>query len=64
MICESFESVELLIPEDLYKQLSLLKYCFQGEMKLDLVDDQLQTPLHISAKEGHVSMVERLLEFG
>lgn len=35
----------------------------KGEMKLDLVDDQLQTPLHISAKEGHLPMVELLLEF-
>ena len=33
-------------------------------MELDLVDHMQQTPLHISAEQGHLQMVELLLEFG
>lgn len=33
-------------------------------MKLDMVDNKKQTPLHIAADRGYLTMVELLLEFG
>ncbi|XP_022344604.2 E3 ubiquitin-protein ligase MIB1-like isoform X2 [Crassostrea virginica] len=35
----------------------------KGDMELDLIDHMQQTPLHISAEQGHLQMVELLLEF-
>ncbi|XP_048759482.1 E3 ubiquitin-protein ligase MIB2-like isoform X2 [Ostrea edulis] len=35
----------------------------KGGMKLDMVDNKKQTPLHIAADRGYLTMVELLLEF-
>ncbi|XP_061198218.1 E3 ubiquitin-protein ligase MIB2-like [Saccostrea echinata] len=35
----------------------------KGEMKIDMVDSKGQTPLHLAADQGHLNMVEFLVEF-